>query len=1116
MKVIELAVRQPITISVGVILSLLAGLVAFREVPIQMTPSVDSAVVAITTYWENAAAAEVESDVIEEQEQRLGDLSGLVSMTSISRAGAGSIRLEFMTGTDINEALAEVDQKLSEVPRYPDGVNEPEIEGIDPDSVDYVAWVALSSSDPKFDASVLHDFMERRLRPRLERVPGVAQVGMVGTREREVHIRVDPEALARRGLTYADLLTAIDVSSENYSGGKLPEGKTDVRIRTVGRFNDTERVADLVLRRDAAGPIYLRDVAEIHEEYKELQNWARARGNLMPFFNFQLAFGANLLDTLSDLKAEFAELNKDGGLLDQEAARLGIDGNLRLVVTYDSTTYVDDAIGLVKSNILVGGILAVLTLLLFLRSIRTVGIIGIAIPISVIASIVVLVLLGRSMNIISLAGMAFAVGMVVDNAIVVIENIHRHLEMGKSPRKAAYDGTVEVGGAVVASTLTTLIVFAPILLIQDAAGQLFRDIALAIMASVGLSLVVSITVIPAAAAVLLRPAKPRRERGAPSRLRRVLLVIALPFTIWSHIPRMVRGVVQWLSAGFVRSSLTVAVFVVGTAYGIVTLLPPLDYLPTGNRNIVFGILIPPPGYSLDHMARVGKRLEDVMRPAFEKSGDRFEVEARVRGGPPDLERELDPVPLGPPTGGTVVPPAVGQYFMVAREGQLFHGSISADKDKVIDVIPLMNAAAAGLNAPDVINFSLQLPLFRTGGTTGSAVKIDITSDDLTAAVQSAGAFMMRLIGEFGPYTVNPEPSNFLLPTPELRFHPDDERLRDLGMARRDVGLAMQANSDGIFLPRRFELGGELKDLKIVSPRSVGVDPIPALLATRIAAPDGSLVDLASLATIERVTVPDQIKHVNRQRGVTLEFTPPRGTPLADAIGRVRAITEELRSSGSLPNGVDVHLAGSAGKLADIKEALLGDGTVIGTITSSLFLALLVVYLLMVVLFQSFTYPLVIMMSVPLATLGGFAGLFLVHQASVNDRYMPIQNLDVLTILGFVILAGVVVNNAILIVHQSLHFIRRDGMGVQEGIAAAVESRVRPIAMSMLTSVGGMLPLVLMPGSGSELYRGLGAVVVGGLVVSTIFTLVLVPVLLNALIRLRGAGAEEAQDREALA
>ncbi|MDF1836496.1 MAG: efflux RND transporter permease subunit, partial [Planctomycetota bacterium] len=504
MNLIQLAVRQPKTVVVGVILALVGGLMAILQVPIQMTPEVKSVVISVNTFWENASADEVESDIIEEQEKRLGNLSGLSSMTSTSKAGLGELRLEFQTGTDIQAAIAKVAQRLDEVPGYPVGVLQPVVEGLDPETRDYMSWVAFASSDPDYDMSTMHDFMERRLVPRLERIDGISEVGMMGTREKEIHLVVDPAELVRRGVTYSELLSAIDLNNDNYSGGKLPEGKNDIRIRSIGRFVNTQEVGNLVIRREASGPIYLRDLATIRVGYKEATTWARSRGNYMPYFNFTLEHGANMLQAMGNLRAEFDRLNAPGGLLEMEAKRVGMNGNLQLIVDYDATTYVEDAIGLVQSNILIGGSIAVLVLLLFLGSMRVVGIVGISIPISVISSIMVMVAMGRTINIVSLAGMAFAVGMVVDNAIVVIENIFRHMEMGKRIKAAAIEGTQEVAGAVLASTLTTLVVFLPILLIQDSAGQLFRDIALAIMAAVGLSLIVSLTVIPSAAATLLR------------------------------------------------------------------------------------------------------------------------------------------------------------------------------------------------------------------------------------------------------------------------------------------------------------------------------------------------------------------------------------------------------------------------------------------------------------------------------------------------------------------------------------------------------------------------------------------------------------------------------------
>ncbi|MEM9347176.1 MAG: efflux RND transporter permease subunit [Planctomycetota bacterium] len=1113
-RLIELAVKQPITVAVAVILAVLAGVLAATRVPVQMTPSVDSTVIAVTTSWENASAAEIESDVIEQQEERLGDISGLVSMTSTSQAGRGQVRLEFVTGTDIDAALAEVDQKLSEVPGYPDGVDEPETEGVDPESVDYIAWIGLASTDPDFDATTLYDFMERRLRPRLERVPGVSEVGVRGAREAEVQIFVDPTRLAQRGITYAQLVEAIELSNENYSGGLLPDGKNDIRVRAVGRFHDPETVGDLVIRRDEAGPVYLRDVAEVQLGYKEMNEWVRARGVRMPFFNFQLQQGANLLETMAAIQAEVNELNQPGGLLERHAADRGIDGTLELVQTYDASTYVEEAIALVRGNILVGGVLAVLTLILFLRSLRAIGIIAIAIPISVIASLSVLVLLDRSINIISLAGMAFATGMVVDNAIVVIENIFRHLEMGKKSARASLDATKEVAGAVVASTATTLVVFVPILMIQDSAGQLFRDIALAIMAAVGISLIVSITVIPSASAMLMKQRNPKPEDDSeqankPIPTSRFGLLASKAFGLFkavTNLPAIIGGMTQRITSSWFARIGVIAAFTVGTLVGIAALLPPLDYLPRGNRNIVFGVLVPPPGYNLDQLSELGDRIEENIRPAWEVTDDKFAVEEDLRGAASPEEDQRTAVTTA--DGREVLPPALEHYFLVAWDGLVFHVAIAEDNKTISDALALFDESVAGDVAPDVFSFAFQFPLFRTGGQTGSAIKIDLMGEDLDEINASSSELLMALINEFGPGTVRPDPPNFMLPSPELRVTPIDERLREIDMTRRDVGLAVAANGDGHVLPRQFQVASELKDLKIISPSSVQDDPISALLNAPIATPNGSVVDLESLAEVERIREPDRVRHVDRQRAVTLQFTAPAGMPLQEAIEIVTRITNDLKDQGKIAPGIEVQQAGTAGKLNDIKDVLLGDGSLVGTVSSSLFLAFLIVYLVLVVLFQSWTYPVVIMISVPLATLGGFIGLALVHEWSVSDPYMPVQNLDVLTILGFVILAGVVVNNAILVVHQTLNLMKGESEDIgqkvtsaNEAIALAVRSRVRPILMSTLTSVGGMLPLVLMPGSGSELYRGLGAVVVGGLVISTIFTLVLVPAVLSVVIEL---------------
>ncbi len=488
-----------------------------------------------------------------------------------------------------------------------------------------------------------------------------------------------------------------------------------------------------------------------------------------------------------------------------------------------------------------------------------------------------------------------------------------------------------------------------------------------------------------------------------------------------------------------------------------------------------------------------------MRPAWEVVGDRFTIEEVVRGGPSPMEDNRILVPAFPGGEPSIMPPPLEHYFLVSFEDRMFHGAISKDKKRTVNTVPLMNSATSGHNAPDTIAFAFQMPLFRVGGNTGSAIKIDLAGRNLDEVTGGAKALMFALMGEFGPYSVNPDPANFALASTELRIVPEDRHLRKVGMTRSDIGLAVQANGDGILLFRKFEENGELRDLKIISKDSFGKQPVDAILSVPIATPTGEIIDLKNVSKISRVKGPSEIRHVDRNRAVTLQFTPPEGLPLEVAISSVNKLVEDLKQQGAISPGVDVRLAGSAGKLNEIRTALLGNGTLMGTLTSSMVLALLVVYLVMVVLFQSWSYPVIIIMTVPLATFGGFLGLAIVHQWSVMDPYMPTQNLDMLSILGFIILAGVVVNNAILIVHQTLNFLKDPERKLEtprDAIIASVDSRVRPILMSSLTSVGGMIPLVLLPGSGSELYRGLGAVIVGGLLLSTFFTLILVPCVLS--------------------
>jgi HAE1 family hydrophobic/amphiphilic exporter-1 len=1120
MNFIRGAISQPVTVVVGVVLVLLAGMVALQRIAVQLTPNVEDTVVAVSTHWEGASPEEIEQEIVDEQEDKLQGLSNLRSMTSESTYGEGSIRLEFAVGTPKEVALREVSDKLREVPEYPANADEPVISATDPENQDYIAWIVFGSTDSSLDIRTQHDFAEDRIKPVLERIPGVAEINVLGGRERETQIRFDPVRLAQLGLTHGQLVEAIQRTNRNVSAGQRADAKVDVRVRTVSQYTSVEDVRNTVVAQTAGGLVYVRDVAEVVETYKEPTGFVRSKGRPVIAINAQREVGSNVMEVMEGLKRAVAGLVADGGPLDARAKQLGSDGEFYLEQVYDQTIYIDDAIALVQNNIWLGGGLAVLILLLFLRSVRSVGVIALAIPISVIGAIVVMVTMGRSINVVSLAGMAFAVGMVVDNAIVVLENIYRHLEMGKRPMVAAYDGAREVWGAILASTLTTIAVFVPILLIQEDAGQLFRDIALAICAAVGLSLIVAVTVIPCAASRVFRQMKPsgakvsaahadalrNRKAGKP-------FVAAVMTTGWQmvrtavaaprRIPDWVAGFVYRLEGSWMARLLVVCMFTVVAIWGSMALMPPIDYLPQGNRNLVFGLLIPPPGYNVEMQSTLGDRMEETIRPFWEL-GD------LIPGTPEHAQAEanLPSIPTfdwaqgGP--GEPVVPAAVTNYFVVSRGDIMFHGGVSQDAARVADLVALMQHATRGERLPGVNAFANQAALFRVGGSSGSAVKIDFSGDDLNRVAVAAESVYHDLGGKYGYETVRPSPSNFNIFGPELRISPRLRALADVQMAPADLALAVQAQGDGAIIGD-YRIAGDTIDLKLVDKNAVDATDLGDMGAVPIATPTGHVVPLSTLADVTRITSAPQINHVGRQRSVTLQFTAPKGMPLEQAIAHIDDSIAAQRQAGTVPPDVATGYAGSASKLQSVQNALLGDGSILGTLQSSMFLALIVVYLVMCVLFQDFLKPLIIMFSVPLATLGGFAGLAIVHAWSVQDRYMPVQTLDVLTMLGFVLLIGVVVNNAILIVHQSINFMegRADVAGKENvkmeprrAIAEAVRTRIRPIFMSTFTSVCGMLPLVLMPGSGSELYRGLGSVVVGGLLVSTFFTILLVPMLLS--------------------
>ena len=502
MKIVDGAIRYPVTTAVGAILLVLFGALAFLKIPVQLTPTVDEPEITVTTAWPGASPQEVEREIVDEQEEQLKGLEGLLEMKSTSSDSFGQLALKFATGTDLDSALLKVSNRLNQVPKYPPDADKPLIQTVGSQAMP-MAWFLLlpTENEDAFggDVATLGSFFEDMIKPQFERVEGVGQVSFFAGRESEMHVVVDPAKLAARQISITQLLASLDQENRNISGGDFNEGKRRYIVRTVGEYTSTEEIEEVVVAFRDGVPIYVRDVAQARLGYAKAFSEAFYFGEPMIAFNTVRETGANVLRVMADLKQNLAQVNRE----------LLAPRGLRVIQVWDETEYIHSAIGLVRQSLMLGGFLAILILLLFLRSRSSTLVVAIAIPISVVGTFLMMRWFGRTLNVISLAGMAFAVGMVVDNSIVVLENIYRHRQMGKSRFAAAHEGAGEVWGAVLASTLTTIAVFLPILFVQEEAGQLFRDIALAISCAVGLSLVVAVTVIPSLSAKILGTAQQR-------------------------------------------------------------------------------------------------------------------------------------------------------------------------------------------------------------------------------------------------------------------------------------------------------------------------------------------------------------------------------------------------------------------------------------------------------------------------------------------------------------------------------------------------------------------------------------------------------------------------------
>ncbi|MBT8077793.1 MAG: efflux RND transporter permease subunit [Gammaproteobacteria bacterium] len=1049
----EAIVRNGILMTVIALIIGVLGLLAAFRVPVQMIPDLEVRTISVQTSWPGATPQDVEKEILIEQEEYLRNIPNLQRLEATASSGRATIELDFPFGVDITETLIRVNNALNQVPSYPVNVDEPRVfaSSFSANSFMYFAIFPAEGNPRGLDMDMMRDYVEDNVRTRLSGVPGVSEINVRGGAERQVRILVDAGRLADRGLTIGDVRDAIRGRNQDVSGGEIESGKRRYLLRTVGRYDDLETLRQTIIDRRGDTLIRLDDIAIVEFDHFEISSLSFFNGEPMLQLSVNREAGSNVIDIKYAVFEEVEAVQRE----------LLAPAGMRMALIAEDAAYVEASVRNVWINLGLGAVLATLVMYLFLRSARAtaVGIIGV--PLCTIAAFIGLLVTGRTINVISLAGVAFAIGMTLDNSIVVIESIELVKRRGKDRVKAAVEGVSNVWSAVLASTLTTILVFTPILFIREEAGQLYSDIAIAISASILASMLVAITLIPTASA--------RLDFGTEN-LRPSAMAESVRDWILSHVDRIIRTQR--------RRWATIAVTVGISAAVIFLLTPPAEYLPEGEEPKIFAAMNAPPGYNIETMAAIGFEVQEYFLPHVGEDPDRYA------------------------DGESPVPAMKYLSLRVNPDGmRIISEPVHADHiDALMDAITAKFETYPGMRA-----FASRGSIISSNDGGTRSINLDISGPSLAVIYDTALAAYRQAQAVFENPRIQSTPSSLSLAQPLVEVRPDWERVSELGMDAGVVGYTVAALTDGAFVDEFF-LADDKIDIYMYG-REGGNTEVDKLGEVPVFTPQGTVLPLSAIAAIEETVDTSTVRRVNGQRTVTLNIIPPSSIALETGVDIVRTdVVGYLRESGRIPQSINIDISGASDQLDATRTALAENYPV----------ALVIVFLLLVAIFRHWGYPLLIMTTIPLGIASGIVGLALLNGVGAVLPLLgmkPVhQSFDMISMLGFLILMGTVVNNPILIVDRAIRFARDTGASALEAVKNAVEVRLRPIAMSTITTICGLSPLVFMPGEGTELYRGVGIIVLFGIVGAAIVSLTMLPALTVIALNWRRESLEPVSER----
>ncbi|MFD1064469.1 efflux RND transporter permease subunit [Oceanobacillus locisalsi] len=998
-QLIRTSVKRPIGVIMIILAVLALGFMSLRNLAVDLFPEIDLPVAVVATNYQDAAPEDVQNTISRPLESAVSSVEGIDTVQSQSQSGSSMVMMMFQNGTDLDQALLDVREQVDQVQgMLPEEAGDPSILRFSPDSLP-VMYLGLTGDD----LAQLTEIADQQIVPFFERQEGVASVTIEGGLEREIQIELDEASLEQYDLTPQTVMDTLGSANSSSSIGTVEQGNQDLQIRVTGEFETIEDIENTQIQSESGGVVHISDIATVEDDFKEASSETMVNGEHAIVLSVMKQTDANTVEVANNIADAMPGVTED------------LPEGLGLNTIIDTSDFIEMSIDSIINNILIGGAIAFIILLLFLKSVRATIVIGLSIPIAIIATFVLMYFTGQTLNVLSLGGLALGIGMMLDSSIIILENIFSYRRRGYSLFEAATKGSIELAPAVIASTTTTLVVFLPIIFVEGMSSDLFTPLALAVSFSLIASLVVAITLVPMFSSKLL--ANVMEGSGKRYWFER--------FLNWLR-NRYSGGLKKVLKFRKTTVLVTLAAII-----GSLFLIPRIgmEFMPSADQGQGQITVETPPGISLDYTIDITEQVDAILAD-YEAYMD----VSYVTVGSADMT-------------GSMNQSTYTMQLLPATERDRSTDEIMLEIDERVQHIAGADITASsmdgGMQMGDPVTIQLNGPENDT--------LIDLSEQVLTEIEAIDGVTNTSSAAEDG--------------IPQMEIHVDEDLASSYGLTEAQITNQLEMKFSGQVVGQYREEGQEI-DMTLSYPEEERTS-IEDLLDTTMQSPSGAAVPLEELVEIEQVEGPQTLLRENQQAQMNVS-SGVVGRDLGSVVTDIETTLDQM----PFPEGYSYSIGGQA---EDMEEAFIELGL-------ALIFSIFLVYIVLAVQFENLLQPFIIMFALPTTIIGVICGLFMTN--------IP---LSVAGFIGLIMLAGIVVNNSIVLVDY-INILRRRGMDQMEAIIEAGRSRLRPILMTSLTTILAMIPLGLGIGEGAELQQPLAVTIIFGLTVSSIFTLFFVPVI----------------------